>query len=209
MKYLKLAAVLFATTTLFGCVTSRGELNLDAPAVANGNGQKVVITALDERRFELKPKSADIPSLKDGEITDKSITERAFARKRNSYGMAMGDILLPQNATVSMVIAKSIASAYSKAGYQVVPSSEKTADTHTVTVHIVEFWSWMSPGAFSVAVNNKAHLKVDTEGAAAPIEIVTNKRESMQMVVGRDWKAITEQGLQEISSSMSAQLPPR
>ena len=94
MKHLKLACLLLATTALFGCATSRSVVDIATPAVANGNGQKVFISVLDERRFELKPQVPEIPSLKEGEITDKSITERAIARKRNGYGMGLGDVKL-------------------------------------------------------------------------------------------------------------------
>ncbi|AZC37311.1 MULTISPECIES: flagellar biosynthesis protein [Pseudomonas] len=206
MKYLKLAGLLLATTTLFGCATSRSVVDIDGPEVASGNGQKVVINVLDERRFEADPRSADIPSLKNGEINDKAITERAIARKRNGYGMGLGDVLLPEGVKVSTLIAKSIGAAYGKAGYQVVPSTEQAPDARTITVHVVEFWSWMSPGAFSVAVNNKSHLKVDTGSASSPVEVKTLKREGMQMITEDDWKLITEAGLQAISESMAKQL---
>ena len=151
MKHLKLACLLLATTALFGCATSRSVVDIATPAVANGNGQKVFISVLDERRFELKPQVPEIPSLKEGEITDKSITERAIARKRNGYGMGLGDVLLPEGTKVSDLIAKSIATAYGQAGYRVVPSSEKTVDTQAITVHVIEFWSWMSPSRVATA----------------------------------------------------------
>lgn len=206
MKLLKFALLLLASTTLFGCVSSRSVVDIDVPTGATGNGQKVTITTLDERNFQVDPRSADIPSLKNGEITDKSITERAIARKRNSYGMAMGDVLLPEGSKVSDLVGKSVAAAYAKAGYRVVPNAEKTADTQVVTVHIIEFWSWMSPGAFSVAVNNKSHLKVDTQGAATSADIVTQKREGMQLITENDWKVITQIGLQAITEAMASKL---
>ncbi|WP_397444433.1 hypothetical protein [Pseudomonas chlororaphis] len=82
--------MLLVTTTLFGCATSRSVVDIDGSEVASGNGQKGVINVLDERRFEADPRSADIPSLKNGEINDKAITERAIARKRSGYGMGLG-----------------------------------------------------------------------------------------------------------------------
>ncbi|MHC8287523.1 YajG family lipoprotein [Pseudomonas sp. XS1P51] len=206
MKYLKLACLLLATTALFGCATSRSEIGVDTPEVANGNGQKVVITVLDERRFELKPGIPEIPSLKDGEITDKTITERAIARKRSGYGMALGDVLLPQGTRLSDLIAKSIAAAYGQAGYRVVQSGEKTADTQAVTVHVIEFWSWMSPGFFTVGVNNRIHLKVETGNASPVVEIVRQKREGVQVVTDNDWQESTQQALQAITEEMAKKL---
>ncbi|WP_261792965.1 hypothetical protein [Pseudomonas chlororaphis] len=102
-------------------------------------------------------------------------------------------------------VSQSIGAAYGKAGYQVVQGSDPASDIKTITVHVVEFWSWMSPGAFSVAVNNKSHLKVDT-GVPSPVEVKTLKREGMQMITEDDWKLITEAGLQAITDSMAKQL---
>lgn len=207
MKHLKIAALLMFSTVLFGCVSSRSVVEVQSPQSANGMGQKVTITAIDERRFETAPKQADIPSLKNAEeITDKKITDRAIGRKRNSYGMAMGDVLLPEGITVSQLVARSIAEGYRKAGYQVVDNAEKNGDTKAVTVHITEFWSWFSPGAFSIAVNNKARLNIAVTGETTPVNLITDKRESMQLVVESDWKMITEEGLQAITEAMVKEL---
>ncbi|MBC3949557.1 flagellar biosynthesis protein [Pseudomonas folii] len=207
MKHLKIAALLMLSTVLFGCVSSRSVIDVQTPQSPNGTGQKVTITAIDERRFETAPKQADTPSLKHAEeISDKKITERAIGRKRNSYGMAMGDVLLPEGKTVSQLIAKSVAEGYRKAGYQVVEAAEKNGETQAVTVHITEFWSWFSPGAFSIAVNNKARLNITSTGQPSPISLITDKRESMQLVVESDWKVITEEGLQAITEATVKEL---
>lgn len=208
VKYLKVPALMLASTVLFGCVASRSVVDVPVPqASQNGSGQKVAIEALDERSFEIKPRSADIPSLKnDEDISVPAITQRALGRKRNSYGMAMGDVLLPDGRTVAQLVANSIADGYRKAGYQVVAKADAGSDTQAVKVHIVEFWSWFSPGAFSVAVNNKARLSLDVPGVPKPVELVSGKRESMQFVTDNDWKVITEQGLQAITEATTQQL---
>jgi len=207
MKHMKIAALLMFSTVLFGCASSRSVIEVQSPQGTNGTGQKVTISAIDERRFEAAPKQADTPSLKNvEEITDKKITERAIGRKRNGYGMAMGDVLLPEGVTVSQLIERSIAEGYRKAGYQVVESAEQNGETQAVTVHITEFWSWFSPGAFSIAVNNKARLNIRVTGEATPINLITDKRESMQLVVESDWKVITEEGLQAITEATVKEL---
>lgn len=207
---IRIALGMSAIVLLAGCVHSRSEVDVSAtqpsPAlgVAVSNGKKVVISAMDERDFQIKPRSADIPSLKNDEITDKSITERAIARKRGDFGKAYGDVLLPSGRTVSGVVSEAVISAYRQAGYEVV-TDPAVGDASHVKVHIVEFWAWYSPGFFSVAVNNKSHLKIETEGAA-DFEVATQKRESMQAVTENDWKEITEAGLQEITLKVLKQL---
>lgn len=208
MKQLKLAVLVLGSTVLFGCATSRSVVDVQVPpATANGMGQKVFISAIDERVFELKPKSADIPSLKnDADISVPAITQRALGRKRNGFGKGLGDVLLPDGKTLAQLVASSVAEGYRKAGYQVVEQDAGEGATQAVKVHIIEFWSWFSPGAFTVAVNNKAHLSLDVTGAAAPLDLVTSQRESMQMVTENDWVRISQQGLQAITDATAKTL---
>lgn len=210
MKDLRIAALLMMSTLLFGCATSRSVVDVQTPQGKNGTGQKVTITALDERQFTVKPPSADMPSLKnDEEISDKSITSRAIGRKRNGYGMALGDVLLPEGITVSQLVARSVAEGYRRAGYQVIEAAAKNGDTQAVTVRITEFWSWFSPGFMSVAANNKARLNITSAALTSPIALVTDKRDSMQVVTENDWKVIAEAGLQAITDATVKELCAR
>ena len=206
----RLVVGIAALMVLAGCATSRSEVDVNvAPlstsqAAATSNGKKVLISTVDDRVFQIAPRSPDTPSLKNDEVNDKSITERAIARKRNSYGKGLGDVLLPSGRTVSQLVNESVAAAYKQAGYQVV-TEPGTPDAAPVNVHIVEFWSWFTPGFFSVDVSNKARLRIETPGATALI-VVTRKNESMQAVTESDWKKITEAGLQEVSRETLKQL---
>ena len=208
MKHLNIATLILASTVLFGCVTSRSVVDVQMPSSSpNGNGHTVSIAATDERVFEAKPRSADIPSLKnEEEIGDVAITQRAVGRKRNGFGKGLGDVLLPEGKTVAQLVAFSIAEGYRQAGYRVVEAGDASSDTPVVTVHVREFWSWFSPGAFTVAVNNKAHLILDVPGTPKPIELITKERDSMQLVTENDWKKITEQGLRAIANATAKEL---
>jgi len=170
---------------------------------ASGQGQQIYINALDERVFEIKPRSADIPSLKNDEVNDTSVTERAIGRKRNGFGKGLGDVVLPSGRTVSQLVGNAVATAYQQAGYQIVTTPTPSATP--VNVHIIEYWSWFSPGAFTVAVNNKAHLKIEAPGTV-PLEVTTNTRDSMQLATDSDWKKINELGLQAIVTETGKQL---
>jgi hypothetical protein len=198
-----------ALMVLAGCATSRSEIDINvAPMssaqVAASNGKKVQISTVDERVFQIDPRSPDIPSLKNNEVTDKSITERAIARKRNGYGMALGDVLLPSGRTLSQLVNESVASAYKQAGYEVV-TEPGAADATAVKVHIVEFWSWFTPGFFSVDVSSKSLLRIETPGEKV-LNVVTRQNQSMQAVMENDWKKITEADLQEVSRETYKQL---
>ena len=206
---IRLVMGIAALMVLAGCATSRSEIDINvAPMssaqVAASNGKKVQISTVDERVFQIDPRSPDIPSLKNNEVTDKSITERAIARKRNGYGMALGDVLLPSGRTLSQLVNESVASAYKQAGYEVV-TEPGAADATSVKVHIVEFWSWFTPGFFSVDVSSKSLLRIETPGEKA-LNVVTRQNQSMQAVMENDWKKITEADLQEVSRETYKQL---
>lgn len=208
-KIFRIGVVACLLVLSVGCATNRSEIDVKVPQldqanIAPGNGKKVYITAVDERVFEINPRQADIPSLKNDEVTVRSITERAVARKRNGYGKGLGDVLLPSGRTVSALVSESVASAYRQAGYEVVGDSG-APDAAAVKVRIVEFWSWFSPGFFYVTVNNKSRLSIETEGGS-DLEVVTLKSDGMQAVTENDWKEITESGLQEIMQETAKKL---
>ena len=204
----RLAVGIAALLVLSGCVTSRSEVAVNFVPPANvqanaSNGKKVLISTVDERVFQVSPRNPATPSLKNDEVTDKSITERAIARKRNGYGMALGDVLLPSGRTLSQLVNQSVASAYQQAGYEVV--TEPSAADTKVKVHIVEFWSWFTPGFFMVDVSSKSLVRIEMPGAKT-FDVVTLQNQSMQVVMEKDWKKITEQNLQEVSQQTARHL---
>ena len=191
-----------ALVLLPGCATNRAEVDVlrpgDTQTPAPSNGKKVYISAVDDRVFQIKPSSSDIPSLKYDEIDDKSITERAIARKRNNFNMAIGDVLLPEGRTVSELVGNAVATAYRQAGYEVV-SSPDARDVSEVKVNIIEFWSWYSAeGVLDKVLRNKSLLQIKAPGT--PVQTVkTLVSENVKVATDTDWKTITESGLEAIT----------
>jgi len=102
----------------------------------------------DARRFEERPLDPSVPSLWDAEeLKNPAITSRAIARKRDGWGMALGDVLLPEGRTVEQVVREAVTKALREKGYAVV--DERSADREQalpLEVTIQQFWSWASPG---------------------------------------------------------------
>ena len=194
--------VVVALVLLAGCATNRAEVDILPPGnsqtPAPANGKKVYISTVDDRVFHIKPSSFDIPSLKYDEIDDKSITERAIARKRNNYNMAIGDVLLPKGRTVSELVGDAVATAYRQAGYQVV-STPGARDVSEVKVQIIEFWSWYTAeGVLDKVLRNKSSLQIQTHGAPEH-SVKTLVNEKVKVATDNDWKRITEAGLEAIT----------
>jgi hypothetical protein len=83
---------------------NRSEISIppEASTQAANGVSAVVVDPVDARKFEVAPAQPSIPSLKEPlQIGNAQITSRALARKRGSYGLALGDVLLAPPQTVS------------------------------------------------------------------------------------------------------------
>lgn len=157
-------AILLLGILVTGCAVGRGVLDVRVPEAANPDTTALVkITEVTDRRvFELDPPMPSTPSLKDGEINDRAVTSRAVARKRGGYGNAMGDIVLPEGRTVAQLTREVLAKALRQAGYRVVAEGEPGyAGARPLGASIWQFWAWVTPGAFLVAVEHQALLELE------------------------------------------------
>tara|TARA_B100000123_G_scaffold176006_1_gene130796 strand:- start:1267 stop:1932 length:666 start_codon:yes stop_codon:yes gene_type:complete len=211
-RHLKLIAVLGCVAFLGACATSRSVVQIEEPDTIENPTEGVEVRILevnDKRQFEIDPPRPDIPSLANDEIDDDAITARAYARKRNTYGMALGDVLIPEGKTVADAIAKTVENGFQAAGYRVLtpvdPNYDKAAD---VKVDIAEFWSWFEPGFWQVTVHNRSDITIttDAEIAPEPIKVTEHYRENMQMVLDSDWQASAIKALKQVRETITEQL---
>lgn len=153
---------------LGGCATNRSYMRLDAAhasaTVSHPTGKAIVIdTVQDARKFEEDPRDPSVPSLKKGDNykLDAEQRKRAIARKRNSWGRAIGDILLEDGQTVETLTRDLVADGFSRHGYQVLaPGAAVPPDAVHVSVTIDEFWAWFTPGMWTVDMEGKIHTEI-------------------------------------------------
>jgi hypothetical protein len=169
---------LLVAALLAGCATSRSEVKLASPgaesaAAAPTTGRVVVIrNVTDERIFQDKPSEPSTPSL-GGDGASKSAPEvkaRAIGRKRNTYGMALGDVLLEPGRTVEGTVRENLAAAFRQAGFQVRDSA--TAGALVVDARIRRFWSWITPGFFAVTLQTVIETDLAAPGHSANVNVV-------------------------------------
>ena len=154
-----------------GCATNRGILDVRVPEIQNPVSGPVVriVRVTDKRVFEEAPRSPSIPSLKGHEINDSAITRRAIARKRNGYGKAIGDILLPEGRTVEALVREALAKSFREAGCRVVEDTTGLTDTVIpIEADIDQFWSWMTPGFWALSL--EFETKVTIKGGVDPFK---------------------------------------
>jgi hypothetical protein len=196
-----------ALLLLSGCATSRGTLDYTPRASTNpGQGATLrIATVQDSRRFELRPSDPSIPSLKNGEIEDRSITSRAIARKRNGYGKALGDILLPEGRSVAEIVRAAVARGLREGGYRVLEEGEPGyGDAAPIDVEIRQFWMWITPGFW--AVHLEFRTLVVLKGAIPPLaegpQIEGYVRLASQAAAERAWQNTLDAGLENFNANL-------
>lgn len=167
IRFCGAAALLFVSALLGGCATSRSELKIAAPDATSSTPvtkqRAVVIRSVrDERQFAEKPADPSVPSLGSGGVTAASdaVKARAIGRKRNGFGMALGDVLLDDGQTVTGLVRDNLSSAFRQAGYRVAPDAASAgASPLLVDVRIRKFWAWFTPGMMTITL--AAHIETD------------------------------------------------
>jgi hypothetical protein len=149
--------ILFVGLFLFasGCATSRGIVDVkvsSSESPAGGLAVKVISVA-DSRKFEVAPKAQSTPSLSEEEIKDANIRSRAIGRKRNTYGKALGDFLLPEGKTVQGLVKDALSKALREKGYAVVEASSINYEKAIpLEADINQLWTFMTPGFWALTL---------------------------------------------------------
>lgn len=194
-----------------GCATSRGIIEVESAVVDNPDtGQAVkFVRVSDNREFFIDPPEANMPSLKGGEIGSSEITARAIARKRNSFGQALGDILLPEGETAAGLVQEKLTGQFRDSGYRVVVDGDPDfAEAIPLEVDIDKFWGWFQPGFWQIKL--QFETSVTLQGPLEPFvsgKIYENKSElGAQVASEKNWIKALQANLDDISSQLSADL---
>jgi hypothetical protein len=196
----------FRTTILLvciaaaGCATNRSEISIDSPIATPpaSSGQAIVIRSVtDVRIFEEAPPDPSTPSLGFGGAGAASaeIKSRAVARKRNSFGQALGDVLLQPGQSVEGLVRQNLAEALAEAGYQVVTEAAAGPSPLVVDVRIRKFWAWTQPGFWAITLAANISTDLEVQGAASPTTIDIHKRDTWQAATDGAWAEIVSMAL--------------
>jgi len=159
----------------------------------------------DLRQFQIDPPQPDIPSLMNDEIDDPLITSRAIARKRNSYGMALGDILLPEGQTVMKLVESSLAKGLRENGYRVISQGDPGhQEAVPIEVDIEKFWGWFQPGFWTVKLHFETLIRL--KGLFGPFidgeEFDSNVERSCMAATEENWLLTIHASLDELNNDI-------
>jgi uncharacterized lipoprotein YajG len=209
MRFVSIALV-FSACLLTGCATSRGLVSLAIPAsvnVTSSNGEEIYIhSVVGKRTFEEAPKSPNIPSLDPSEPQSAHIKLRAIARKRNTFGKGLGDILLNEGQTVESVIYDSLRQALIDRGYRVIEKNgTMSTNSQIVDVEINKFWSWMNPGFWAITLSTEIETNISVKGNEGETKTIYVKAaEHFQTAVEANWLSVMHSALKEYISEVKA-----
>jgi hypothetical protein len=196
-----------------GCALGRDVLDVRVPVPPNASAGPAVkvVRVTDQRTFEAKPQDASTPSLKEAaDISDKAITVRAIARKRGGYGMALGDIVLPEGQTVEGLVKDAVVRSLRESGYRVVDAPDAAFATATpLEADIDQFWLWFSPGAFTVDIRFRARVRLtgDLPGLREDASPLTGDARSSSMAATSEvWRKTTSEGIEDLVKNIKQRL---
>jgi hypothetical protein len=212
-RILLATSLLAASALLGGCATSRSELLFAAPAakVATVNPQArpvVIRQVLDERVFEQAPPEPSTPSLgfEGADAAPADVKARAIGRKRNTYGKALGDVVLPAGQTVTSLVRDNLAVAFQDAGWRVVTDPAAAPGAMTVDVPVRRFWSWFQPGFWAITLNADIETTLDLSGGGLAEPVVVHVDESRMGATDDAWKEIIDKALTAYRAAVGARL---
>lgn len=211
-------ALVVASAVLGGCATSRSEVKLSAPepqaATPVTKARAVVIRSIkDERVFAEAPTDPSVPSLGSGGAgqTSDVVKARAIARKRNTFGQALGDVLLEPGQTVQGLVRDNLTAGFRQAGYRVAPDLASAGPSPLVVdVQVKKFWSWFQPGFWAITLHAQIETDLQVSGGATPTVIRVKTEDSRQVATDGAWIETVEKALTAYRAEAAAKLsaPP-
>lgn len=210
---LKIAFAALLAASLSACALDRSTITLDQAKVDIPAGSQVTavkfVNVSDDRYFDSAPPNPDTPSLAKSDIDNAALKARAIGRKRNGYGMALGDVVLPEGTTVSGVVRTAVANGFNLAGYRVVEAGDPDFDkAASVDVQIDKFWCWVQMGFWSLKVHNASEVELSgVPGSAQPkLTVQGGVADSSMAVTESRWKETATKGLAVLTQNVAAAL---
>jgi hypothetical protein len=161
--------------------------------------------------FEAKPSNPSTPSLgQPEELKNPAITARAIARKRGSFGNALADILLPPDRTVAQVVREAVTEALSQRGYTVVKAdAPEYADAASLDVDIRQFWTWFTPGFWTISLENESVLLLRSQRIFSGADPSVRGYAIVHTMAATDdeWRRTMQLGVQDLVDKVKATLP--
>jgi hypothetical protein len=208
MKFATLALIGFAAVLQAGCVTGQRSFTLSIPThdnPASTQGKVYIAAVTDDRVFQNKPSDPSTPSI-DGDVDKLSPQQkdRMIGRQRNAFGGAMGDIALSADQSVTNRTRLLVEQGLMRRGYQI--STDANAPI-SVTVSIIDFWAWTTPGFWALTFEAKISCNLTVKSASG-LHTATVKGYGLnhgQVAKNVNWQEAYEPAFEDFISNFGTQ----
>ncbi len=210
----KLSLLAFVFLLLSGCTAPpRSVIDISLPSltqISNANEIEVYISSSEDNRL-FEPQSTDFsnPSLNPDAVQGNDINARAIARKSDSDGKGLGDILLPEGKTIEFLISSVLKQTLIANGYKIISDKDLITDnTSIVDTKIDKFWAWMNQGLLNTTITSQISTSIVFKSRNKTDKITTSVKQSdtYQSASDSNWKEIIEKALNEYAVKLSSQL---
>ena len=196
-----------------GCATNRSQIAITATsdvAINTGGIPVKIVEVLDSRKFTVNPSNPAMESLGSAEeIANPSVTARAIARKRNSFGQALGDVTLPEGRTVAGLVTEAARTALHEKGYRVVDEkSPEHATALPLSLDVRRFWAWVRPGFWSLEMKFNADVAVtgaELVGQGAQT-VLADSAMNVQGAFESNWQELIQNGVTVLVAQIKTKL---
>lgn len=212
--FLKRFSFILALTVMLGaCALGQSEVTVgNFQSIQNDKNGPAVHIAMpsDQRVFELKPASPDIPSLDPADKDTPELRSRSVGRKRGGFGQALGSVVLPEGQTVPVLIQKTVEHGFKKAGYNIIDQSNvKNNDVTVINVTINEFWTWASVSPVHFIMKNRSQLRITSDLPGFENGLIVGSYVGEGVLAGTEeqWSEIIDKSLVMLSDDIATKLP--
>jgi hypothetical protein len=208
-------SLLFPAAFAIGLAACSPHLVVNVEAPASAPPETVALAKIVEirelRHFEAAPKDPSTPSLAQAEmLDDPAIVARAIGRRRDAYGAAAGDVLLPEGRTVIDLMRAVTTKALESDGYRVVDqSSPQYAQAAPLAVDIEQFWEWNGPSGLGVQMEFKGIVTMRSAeliGTEPAIASGYARAYGAVLLTNNDRLDLFQRGMNDLAQNMSAKI---
>jgi uncharacterized lipoprotein YajG len=210
-RNLKGLLVTVAVFILTGCISSQGfKIDVPGKTMVKPNGIQVYIRDIrDNREFQVRPRSADIPSFGSKKnISNPQIQCRTVGRQRNGYGKALGNVFLREDQKIENVVYEAIKSSLNSLGYEVTDSKAYAKENAVILdVAIDKFWGWINMGGgWVMRMESGIQTTITVASTSKKLVIEGNGRNHYQVASSANWKKVLELAIKDYISNANDKL---
>ena len=148
-----------------------------------------------------------MPSV-DGDVAKLSAAQKdqVIGRQRDSFGLAMGDISLPAGDSVTKRVRLLVEQALTKNGYQV---SADANGPNSVAVSVNKFWTWNSPGFWTLKFDARltGTVTVNNADGGPHTFVVSGYGHSLgQVAKNANWQEAFQLAFDDFVTNLSSEL---